>query len=370
MTTARRRLRRAAANGLRLIAPFAAGCDGRRPSHPKVGRGHTTPLAPAGIILLGRRMARHPIRFGIQTAQQGIEWPQLLDLWQKADAWGYDSLWGFDHFYPVFVDPEGPCFEGWTILGALAQATRRARIGLLVSGNSYRHPCVTAKMAATLDHVSGGRLNLGIGAGWFEVEHRAFGIEFKSTAARLAALDEACRIIIGMFTDSRTTVHGKHYTVTDAIGLPKPVQKPHPAIMIGGTGQKVLLRIVAQYADMWNASAGADQMRALIEVIARHGERVRRDPAKIEKTVLIPLCYRAAPEREQFVCHLMASMRQTTPEQARRQSMIGQKQECLDTVERYARAGVTHFIFMLFVPFFEDEIQAFAEEVIPAVRGA
>ncbi len=96
-------------------------------------------------------MARHPIRFGIQTAQQGIEWPQLLDLWQKADAWGYDSLWGFDHFYPVFVDPEGPCFEGWTILGALAQATRRARIGLLVSGNSYRHPCVTAKMAATPD---------------------------------------------------------------------------------------------------------------------------------------------------------------------------------------------------------------------------
>ncbi|HTD27154.1 MAG TPA: hypothetical protein VK649_09260, partial [Candidatus Elarobacter sp.] len=102
----------------------------------------------------------------------------------------------------------------------------------------------------------------------------------------------------------------------------------------------------------------------------RHGERVRRDPAKVEKTVLIPLCYRAAPEREQFVCHLMASMRQTTPEHARRQSMIGQKQECLDTVERYARAGVTHFIFMLFVPFFEDEIQAFAEEVIPAVRGA
>ena len=122
-------------------------------------------------------MTRHPIRFGIQTAQQGIEWGQMRDLWQKADAWGYDSLWGFDHFYPVFVDPEGPCFEGWTVLAALAQATSRARIGLLVSGNSYRHPCVTAKMAATLDP-----------AGWFELEHRSFGIEFKSTPARLEAL--------------------------------------------------------------------------------------------------------------------------------------------------------------------------------------
>ena len=315
-------------------------------------------------------MATHPIRFGLQTGQQGVAWEDMLGLWQKADAWGYDSLWNFDHFYPIFVDPEGPCLEGWTSLAALAQATRRARIGTMVSGNTYRHPCVTAKMAATLDHISGGRFNLGIGAGWFEREHRDFGIDFKTVPGRLAALEEALRIIRGMLTEPRTTVHGKHYTVTDAIGLPKGVQQPHPPIMIGGTGKKVLLRIVAQYADMWNAGAGPDEMRSLIEVIARHGERVRRDPAQIEKTTLLPLCYRAAPEREQFVCQVMASMRQTTPEQARRQIMIGQKQECLDTVQRYTRAGVTHFIFMLFVPHFEQEIQAFAEEVIPAVRGS
>ncbi|HJQ84934.1 MAG TPA: LLM class F420-dependent oxidoreductase [Candidatus Binatia bacterium] len=314
-------------------------------------------------------MATHPTRFGLQTAQQTVSWGEMLALWRKADGWGYDSLWNFDHFYPIFVDPEGPCLEGWTTLAALAQATTRARIGTLVSGNTYRHPAVLAKMAATVDHVSGGRLNLGIGAGWFELEHRAFGVDFKTVPARLAALEEALQIIVGMFTQPKTTLRGRHYTVTDAMGLPTPVQQPHPPIMIGGTGKRVLLRLVAQYADMWNASASAADMRAYADVIARHAERVHRDPGRIEKTVLMPLCYRAAPEREEFMCRLVANMRQSTPEAAREQIMIGGKDECLGTVERYRGAGVTHFIFMTFSPYFEDELQGFAEEVIPAVRG-
>ena len=310
----------------------------------------------------------HPIRFGIQTGQQMVEWPQMLALWQKADAWGYDSLWNFDHFFPIFVAPDGPCFEGWTALSALAQATKRARIGTLVNGNTYRHPCVTAKMAATLAHVSGGRLNFGIGAGWFEVEHKAFGIDFKTVPARLAALDEACRIIKGMFTEEKTTLRGKHYTVTDAFGLPKPLQSPHPPFMIGGTGEKVLLRIVAEHADMWNTGAQAERMKHLIEVIDRHGEKLGRDTRAIEKTVLMPLCYRAAPDRQQFVQQIIAQMEGSDPEKARRRIMIGDKQECLDTIERYTRVGVTHFIFMTFVPYNEDEIQAFAEEVISSVK--
>ncbi len=310
----------------------------------------------------------HPIRFGIQTGQQNVEWSELRGLWRSAEAWGYDSLWNFDHFYPIFTNPDGPCLEGWTTLAALAEVTTKARIGTMVNGNTYRHPAVTAKMAATLDHVSGGRFNLGLGAGWFEREHHDFGIDFKTVRGRLEALEESCRIVLGMLTQPTTTVHGKHYRVTDAMGLPKPVQQPHPPLMIGGTGEKVLLRIVAQYADMWNASTSAERMAALIDVIRRHGDNVGRDTDQIEKTVMLPLCYRAGAQREGMMCQLIANMRQCSPDEARKQIVIGEKQECLDTVARYRQAGVTHFIFMTFQPYMRDEMQGFAEEVIPAAR--
>ena len=310
----------------------------------------------------------HPIRFGIQTGQQLMAWQDMLALWRKADAWGYDSLWNFDHFYPIFVDPEGPCLEAWTTLSALAQATTRARIGTLVNGNTYRNPCLTAKMAATLDHISGGRLNLGIGAGWFELEHRAMGFDFKTVPRRLAALDEACQIIKSMFTEPRTTRRGRQYTVEEVIALPKPVQQPHPPILIGGTGERVLLKLVAKHADMYNASAGTERMRHLIEVIKRHGDAVKRDTSAIENTVMIPLAYKADADRQQFMCSLIAGMRGTSPEEARKGIMIGEKSECLDTIERYRKVGVTHFIFMLFQPIREEEIHAFAEDVIPVVR--
>ncbi len=314
--------------------------------------------------------AKHPIRFGIQTGQQNVSWEELAGLWSKADGWGYDSLWVFDHFYPIFVpDPAGPCMEGWTLLSALSQHTRRARIGALVNGNTYRNPCVTAKMAATLDNVSRGRLNLGIGAGWFELEHRSFGIDFKTIPSRLQALDESLRIIKGMFTQEKTSLDGRHYKVVDAVCNPKPLSKPHPPILVGGQGEKTLLKIVARHADMWNSSGDADRMRHLIGVINRHCDIEGRDPDDIEKTVMIALCYRAPREREQAVMAMVGAMSGKQPDQVRGQIMIGGKQECLDTIERYAKAGVTHFIFMSVAPYFLDDFQRFAEDVMPEFRN-
>ncbi|MGO9449894.1 MAG: LLM class F420-dependent oxidoreductase [Candidatus Binataceae bacterium] len=313
---------------------------------------------------------KYPIRFGVQTGQQNVGWDPLVELWSKADSWGYDSLWVFDHFYPIFVpDPTGPCMEGWTLLSALSQHTKRARLGALVNGNTYRNPCVTAKMAATLDNISGGRFNLGIGAGWFEMEHRSFGIDFKTIPGRLQALNESLQIIKGMFTQEKTSLDGRHYKVVDAVCNPKPLSKPHPPIMVGGQGEKTLLKLVARHADMWNSTGDAERMRHLIGVINRHCDIEGRNPDDIEKTVAMGLVYDAPKERQQAMMAIVGAMSGKSPEDARKQIMIGGKVECMDTIERYTKAGVTHFIFMALAPYFPEDFQRFAEDVMPAFRS-
>jgi alkanesulfonate monooxygenase SsuD/methylene tetrahydromethanopterin reductase-like flavin-dependent oxidoreductase (luciferase family) len=221
-------------------------------------------------------------------------------------------------------------------------------------------------MAATLDHACGGRLNLGLGAGWFEGEHRSLGFDFKTLPGRLQALEESCQIIKGMFSQEKTTLRGKHYNVIDAICNPKPVQK-HLPLMIGGHGEKVLLKIVARHADMWNmGNADAAEMKRLIGVIERHGDTVGRNTDEIEKTLMLALCYKAPKQREETLSSVVAMIAQTTPELARERMIIGSKQECVDKIEGYIKAGVTHFIFMHNPPLTaEEDIQAFAEDIIP-----
>jgi F420-dependent oxidoreductase-like protein len=313
-------------------------------------------------------MKPHPIRFGIASGQQNYQWPQLKQLWEAADQAGYDSLWTGDHLYAILTDPAEPAFEGWATLAALSQHTSRARIGSLVNCNGFRNPCLTAKMAVTLDHASNGRFILGLGAGWFEQEHRSLGFEFKPTGERLRALDEACRIVKGMLVEGRSTFHGKCYEVTDAVCSPGPLQRPRPPLMLAGQGEKVLLKIVAQHADMWNTQGSPERMKHLIERIRDHGDKIGRDTDEIEKTVAIPLSYQADREREERDQRFAAMLGRTSPEQARNQMMIGGKQECLDKIEQYVNAGVTHFILVSMRPFEVREVAAFAEDVIATVR--
>ena len=231
------------------------------------------------------------MRFAFKTAPQNTTWADMLAVWREADDIDlYESGWTFDHFYPIFSDSTGPCLEGWVTLTALAQATNRLRLGTLVTGVVYRHPAVLANMAATLDIISGGRLEFGLGAGWNEEECGAYGIELGSLKERFDRFDEACDIIVSLLANETTDHAGRHYRLTAARCEPKPVQRPHPPICIGGLGEQRTLRTVARLAQHWNLPFGStDVFKQKRDVLAAHCADVGRDPAEITTSVHIRL---------------------------------------------------------------------------------
>ncbi len=223
------------------------------------------------------------MRFGFKTSPQNTTWADMLAVWKAADEIPlYESGWTFDHFYPIFSDSTGPCLEGWTVTTALAQATTRLRVGLLVTGIHYRHPAVLANMASALDIVSDGRLELGLGAGWNEEESGAYGIELGSLTERFDRFDEALECIVGLMTQEKTSFSGNYVTLTEARNEPKPVQQPHPPIVIGGAGPKRTLRAVARYAQHWNhPGTSVDQWKSARDTLASHCADIGRDPSEI-----------------------------------------------------------------------------------------
>jgi F420-dependent oxidoreductase-like protein len=223
------------------------------------------------------------MRFAFKTSPQHTSWDAMLSMWRAADDIElYESGWTFDHFYPITDDHNGPCMEGWITLTALAQATRRLRMGTLVTGIHYRHPAVLANMVATLDIVSGGRLELGIGAGWNTEESGAYGIELGTPRERSDRLEEACEVITGLLTQETTDFAGKFYQLTAARCEPKPVQRPHPPICIGGSGEKRTLRTAARFAQHWNFLGGTpEQFSHKRDVLYQHCADLGRNPAEI-----------------------------------------------------------------------------------------
>ncbi len=223
------------------------------------------------------------MRFAFKTAPQHTTWQDMLAVWTAADDIEvFESGWNFDHFYPIRGNSRGPCLEGWSMLAALAQATRRLRLGTLVTGIHYRHPAVLANMAATIDIISGGRLELGLGAGWNEQESGAYGIELGTPGERSDRFEEACEVILGLLSSETTTFSGKYYQLNEARCEPKPVQQPHPPLCVGGSGERRTLRTAARFAQHWNSvRPDPAEITRKLEVLHQHCAEVGRDPSEI-----------------------------------------------------------------------------------------
>jgi F420-dependent oxidoreductase-like protein len=225
------------------------------------------------------------LRFGIKLSQDAPI-GDYLQVWRHADEAGFDHVWVMDHIATLGERDDGPIFDAWALQAAMAIATSRVRIGCMVTGNTYRHPGVLAKLATTVDHLSGGRLEFGIGAGWAEREHTMYGLEFGTVKDRMDRLEEALAIITSLWTQQRTSYDGSHYHLAAAAAEPKPVQRPYPPIWIGGSGRRRTLRMVAQYADAWNYTGGdTAEFAELGKVLDRHCADLGRDPAAIRRTV-------------------------------------------------------------------------------------
>jgi F420-dependent oxidoreductase-like protein len=232
---------------------------------------------------------KNPLRYGLKFSQQVHPIDVHTDVWRIADDAGFDHIWPFDHLLALGPDPAAPIFDGWTALGAMAAITKRARMGLNVTGNLYRHPGLMAKIAVTVDHLSNGRLEFGIGTGWNEPEFTQFGLPFPSPGDRVTMLDESLRAMKLLWTEPRSTFKGRFYELNDAIAEPKPVQRPHPPIWIGSKGER-MLRLTARHADVWNSNArsfeeSVSASRYLDEACLKIG----RDPATLRRSINVTL---------------------------------------------------------------------------------
>jgi F420-dependent oxidoreductase-like protein len=302
----------------------------------------------------------------VQTPVESTTYAALVRHWQRAEELGYDAAWLDDHFYGVATPPSDDSLECWTVMAALARETSRLRFGTLVICNNYRHPPLLAKMASTLDHVSGGRLEFGIGAGWYEHEYKAYGYDFPAIGTRLAQLEEALQIVKLMWTEERASFAGRHYRVERAWCNPKPVQQPHPPIMIGGGGEKVLLRLVAQYADRWNFGGSLDDFRHKLAVLDRHCAAVGRDPAAIEKSWFGNIIIE--PDAARLAERLAKRAARGHGDAYGLNAIVGTPEQIIDRLHEYIALGVTHFIGMFGRVERLGATELFAREVMSAFR--
>jgi F420-dependent oxidoreductase-like protein len=300
------------------------------------------------------------VDFAFWSPQAGATVKTLLDRAEMAERLGYHSFWLVDHFWSPGM-PDVDLLEAVTMMSALAARTERVRIGTLVLCNSFRNPALLAKSLTTIDHISNGRLEVGLGAGWMEQEYRAYGYEFPSVGTRLRQLEEGLQILKAMFTENRANFKGRYYTVTDAPNNPKPVQKPHPPIMIGGAGEKVMLRLVAKYADRWNCPAGYRDFKKTLGVLHEHCRAVGRDPKDITVSEQLMVCI-GANRAEADQKWEMAKGRKPFSFTA----VKGTPDEVVKQLREHVSWGVTMFTIMFADMAPPQTVELFAREVMPA----
>jgi alkanesulfonate monooxygenase SsuD/methylene tetrahydromethanopterin reductase-like flavin-dependent oxidoreductase (luciferase family) len=312
-------------------------------------------------------MANGPIKLGANCWNQYTDWPTFRDAGIRADRLGFESLWTWDHLYPIVGSHTGPMFEGWLTLAAWAEATERATIGLMVGANPFRNPALVAKMATTLDHISGGRAVLGIGGAWFETEHHDFGIEFgASPGERLRWLDEAVRIMRGMLHGERPS--GDRYYASDRVlNLPAPVQERLP-ILVGGGGERRTLRTVARYADACNLAGGFENVKRKDEILRRHCADVGRDETEIERTVNLGACIIRDDQAEAERVNSELLRRHGNAKRWANQ-LIGTAEHVAEVMRPFLGIGFRHFIIGFPAPYDAETMERLATEVRPMLEA-
>lgn len=282
-------------------------------------------------------MPARSLRFGIKVAQMGGSYGEMREAWLEADRLGFETGWLHDHLLNQ-NDVALPEDEGWTALTALLVQSRRIRGGLMVTANTFRHPALLAKIATTLDRISAGRVEVGLGAGWFEEEHRQYGVSLPPLGERMRRLEEACRILHALWTEPRATVDGVFYQVRDAYHEPKPLQRPHPPLVIGTSGERVGLRIAARYAQTWNmARATAEEFAEKSALLDQHCREIGRDPLEIERSI-------------QFLPEAMRG-------------------DIVAVARDFVAAGATHLIFSCPTPYSAEGARFVWSDVVARIRA-
>lgn len=299
------------------------------------------------------------MRFGLQLWSQQTSWPAFRDAALRAEGAGWDSVWTWDHLLAIFGPWEQPIFEGWSVLNGLAPVTSRLRLGLMVGANTFRHPGHTAKLATTLDHLSGGRAILGIGGAWFEREHDAYGVDFgASVGERLDRLDESVMVMRRLLDGERFSHEGRFYKMHDALLAPRPIQA-HLPILVGGSGPRKTLRTVARRADAWNTSGTVEEVQAKLDILAEHCSDVGRDPATIEKTVSFPVILRDDPA-DATAAYMALLAANGTDEMGDAYSLRGSPTEVADAIRPYQEMGFGTVICRMPAPYDPETIDRMA----------